>query len=62
MTVSTLLALIRFLVWAVQLVQEAYDSLTPEQKAEIHQDYLDWQEAVKKVQDPMAGPPDGSGP
>jgi len=61
-TVSTLITLIRVLVWAIQTVKEAYDALTPEQKEEIHQDYLEWQEAIKNCQDPMAGPPPGSGP
>lgn len=62
MSISTLIALVRFLIWAVQTVQEAYGKLTPEEKEQIHQDYLAWQEAIKAVQDPMAGPADGSGP
>jgi len=39
----------------IKLLIKHYDSLTPEQKAA-------WQQAIKEAQDPMAGPPDGSGP
>jgi hypothetical protein len=59
MSVSTIIALLRFLVWAVQLVKESYDSLTPDEKAEIARDYQDWQKAIKNVQDPVAGKMDG---
>jgi len=39
----------------IKLGIKHYASLTPEQKAA-------WQEAIKSCEDPMAGPPPGSGP
>lgn len=62
MSIAQIIALIRFAVWAAQVIKEAYDSLTPAEKEQIAKAYADWQEAIKAVQDPMAGPTDGSGP
>jgi len=39
----------------LKLGKKHYDSMTPEQKAA-------WEKAIRECKDPMAGPPDGSGP
>ncbi len=62
MTVTTLIAIIRFLIWLVGTVYSAIESLPPEEKEQLKEAYLEWQEAIKNCQDPMGGPPDGSGP
>ena len=49
MTPAEIIALVRLLIWAGQTAKEAYDKLTPEQKAEIHQVYVAWQEHNKTM-------------
>lgn len=52
MTVLTAITLIRYLLMAAQIAKEAYDSLTPEEKAMLDQKYESWQQDIRDMQLP----------
>lgn len=60
MSVSTIIAIFRFLIWLVAMVMEAYNDLTPEDKEKVKQVHEEWIKKCRELEVPMGG--DGEGP
>lgn len=56
MSVGTIIAIFRFLIWLVGVVIEAYNNLTPEEKEQAKQAHEEWMKKCRELEVPMGDP------
>ncbi len=59
MSVETIIAIFRFLLWLAGVVMDAYNALTPEEKEQAKQAHDEWMTKCRGMKDPMGGNMEG---